>query len=80
MNRRILRHANNMWSQYSRQSRDTNRPPLGTTYQWLLGINYAFRWGGLILAYRELCYDQNGDGLLQNMRFSGPAFGVAFPF
>ena len=51
-----------------------------STYQWLVGINYAFRWGGLILVYRELYYDQSGDRLIQNMRFSGPALGVTFRF
>ncbi len=51
-----------------------------STYQWLLGLNYDFRWGGLTLAYRELYYDQSGDRLVQNMRFSGPAFGVTFRF
>ncbi len=51
-----------------------------STYQWLLGLNYDWRWGGLILAYRELYYDQSGDRLVQNMRFSGPALGLTFRF
>ena len=51
-----------------------------TTYQWLLGINYDFKWGGLILAYRELDYDQSSDELVQNLKFGGPALGVTFRF
>ena len=51
-----------------------------TTYQWLIGINYDWRWGGLVLAYRELQYDQSGDRLVQDLRFSGPALGIQFRF
>ena len=51
-----------------------------STYQWLIGINYDWRWGGLVLAYRELQYDQGGDRLVQDIRFSGPALGIQFRF
>jgi hypothetical protein len=51
-----------------------------STYQWLVGINYDWRWGGVVLAYRELQYDQGGDRLVQDLRFSGPALGVQFRF
>jgi hypothetical protein len=30
--------------------------------------------------YRHLYYDQKGDNLIQDMRFSGPALGVTFRF
>lgn len=50
------------------------------TYQWLLGIDYSFTWGRVTFAYRDLYYDQSGDKLVQDLRFSGPALGVAFRF
>jgi len=50
------------------------------TWQWLLGVSYSFRWGGLTLAYRDLFYDQKDDRFLQDLRFSGPTFGVTFRF
>ncbi len=50
------------------------------TWQWLLGIDYSFKWGGVTLAYRDLYYDQKDDKLLQDLRFSGPALGVTFRF
>ena len=48
------------------------------TWQGLLGVAYSFKWGGVTLAYRNLYYDQKGDKLIQDMRFSGPALGVTF--
>jgi hypothetical protein len=30
--------------------------------------------------YRHLYYDMKGDNLVQDMRFSGPAFGATFRF
>lgn len=50
------------------------------TWQGLLGITYAFTWGDALLAYRQLFYDQAGNKLLQDFRFSGPALGVTFRF
>ncbi len=50
------------------------------TWQGLLGVAYSFRWGGLTLAYRTLYYDQKDDKFLQNLRFSGPTFGIMFRF
>jgi len=50
------------------------------TYQWMLGIAYAFRWGDVTLAYRDLYYDQTDDKLVQELRFSGPALGATFHF
>src|SRR4051812_34415797 len=50
------------------------------TWQGLLGIAYAFKWGDATLGYRTLYYDQADDKLLQNFRFSGPTLGAAFRF
>ena len=50
------------------------------TWQGILGVAYSFKWGGVTLAYRHLYYDQKGDKLVQDMRFSGPALGVTFRF
>ena len=50
------------------------------TCQGMLGVAYSFKWGGVTLTYRNLYYDQKGDKLIQNMRFSGPALGVTFRF
>ena len=48
------------------------------TWQGMLGVAYSYKWGGVTLAYRHLYYDQKGDKLIQDMRFSGPALGVTF--
>ena len=50
------------------------------TWQGLFGIAYAFKWGDVVFAYRNLYYDQSNDELLQNFRFSGPALGATFRF
>jgi hypothetical protein len=51
-----------------------------TTWQALAGLGYAFGWGDVLLVYRHLEYDQSGGKLLQNIRFDGPALGLAFHF
>jgi hypothetical protein len=50
------------------------------TYQWMLGIAYSFKWGGVTLAYRDLYFDQKDDKFIQDLRFNGPALGVTFRF
>jgi hypothetical protein len=50
------------------------------TWQGMIGVAYSFKWGEVTLAYRNLYYDQDGDKLLQNLRFDGPALGVTFRF
>jgi hypothetical protein len=50
------------------------------TWQGMLGVAYAFKWGGLTLAYRQLYYDQKDDTFVQDLRVSGPALGVTFRF
>ncbi len=41
---------------------------------------YALNWGDIKLAYRHLYYDTDGEALLEDMRFSGPALGAKFRF
>jgi len=50
------------------------------TWQGLLGIAYAFKWGDAVFGYRRLYYDQGDDKLLQDFRFSGPTLGASFRF
>ena len=50
------------------------------TWQGMLGIAYSYKWFGATLVYRHLYYDMKGDNLVQDMRFSGPAFGATFRF
>jgi hypothetical protein len=50
------------------------------TWQVVFGIGYAFKWGDVLLTYRQLEYDQSDDKLLQDFRFSGPAIGATFRF
>ena len=50
------------------------------TAQALLGAGYAFKWGELATTYRYVSYDMDDDGLLQDIRFAGPAFGATFRF
>jgi hypothetical protein len=50
------------------------------TAQALAGVGYAFKWGELVGTYRYVYYDMKGDGLLQDIRFGGPAFGATFRF
>lgn len=50
------------------------------TWQGMSGIGYSFRWGDVLLAHRHLFYDQEGDKLIQDFSFSGPALGATFRF
>ena len=50
------------------------------TWQAMVGLSYAFSWGDATLAYRHLFYDQGGDKLVQDLKFSGPLLGVTFRF
>jgi hypothetical protein len=50
------------------------------TWQGLLAISYAFKWGDATLGYRHLYYDQSDDKLFQDFRFSGPTLGATFRF
>jgi hypothetical protein len=50
------------------------------TAQALLGVGYAFKWGEIVGTYRYVLYDMKDDGLLQDIRFAGPAIGATFRF
>lgn len=50
------------------------------TWQAMGGIAYSFGWGDLALVYRHLAYDQDSNSLIQDLSFSGPAFGAKFRF
>jgi hypothetical protein len=51
------------------------------TWQGLAGIGYAFKWGDVVLDYRYLSYDQDGnDKLIDKMSFGGLALGANFRF
>ena len=50
------------------------------TAQALAGIGYAFKWGEIVGTYRYVYYDLKDDGLLQDIRFAGPAIGATFRF
>ena len=50
------------------------------TAQSLFGVGYAFKWGELVGTYRYVLYDMKDDGLLQDIRFAGPAIGATFRF
>ncbi|HET7794180.1 MAG TPA: hypothetical protein VFL64_12425 [Rhizobacter sp.] len=50
------------------------------TYQAVAGVGYAFGWGEVQLAYRELSWEQPDDKFVQKLRFSGPALGLSWRF
>ncbi len=50
----------------------------GLTWQGMLGVAYSFKWCDVTFAYRNLYFDQEGDKLIQDLRFDGFALGVTF--
>jgi hypothetical protein len=50
------------------------------TWEGMVGLGYGFKWVDILLAYRHLYYDMDNDDLIQEMSFSGPAFGLTFKF
>jgi hypothetical protein len=50
------------------------------TWQGMLGVAYSFKWGEVTCAYRNLYYEEKGDSLIQDMRFTGPLLGATFRF
>jgi hypothetical protein len=50
------------------------------TWQLFAGLGYSFSWGDVLLAHRQLDYDEKEGDLVQGLRFSGPAIGVSFRF
>jgi hypothetical protein len=53
-----------------------------TTYQWIAGISHAGHSNALIIAWRQLYYNQNNDltGLIRYLNLGGPAIGYTFYF
>jgi len=50
------------------------------TWQGVLGVGHAFKWGEIIFAYRTLSYEQDGNGLIEELSFGGFGLGVNFRF
>ena len=51
------------------------------TAQVLVGVGYAFDWGGMTLAWRYVHYTQDDDSeLLKQIDLNGPALGVTWHF
>jgi hypothetical protein len=50
------------------------------TWEGMVGMGYGFKWVDIVAIYRHLYYDMGDDNLVQDMRFSGPAFGLTFRF
>jgi hypothetical protein len=50
------------------------------TWQGVLGIGHAFKWGDILLAYRYLSYEQSGNKLIEDLSFGGFGLGVNFRF
>jgi hypothetical protein len=48
------------------------------TWQAYVGLSYAFGWGDVLFAYRNLSYSMNGDKAIQDLRLTGPAIGFTF--
>jgi len=48
------------------------------TWQAMLGVGHAFKWGEVIFAYRYLSYQQESNSLIEDMTFQG--FGLALNF
>ena len=50
------------------------------TWQSVLGVGHAYKWGEVILAYRYLSYEQGGNKLVEDLSFAGFGLGVNFRF
>jgi len=50
------------------------------TWQGVLGVGHAFKWGEISFAYRYLSYEQDGNGLIEELKFGGFGLGVNFRF
>lgn len=48
------------------------------TWQGVLGIGYAFRWGEVFAAWRYLGYNFKSGSAVEDANFNGPGIGVAF--
>jgi hypothetical protein len=50
------------------------------TWQGVLGAGHAFKWGEVVLAYRYLSYEREGNELIEDLKFGGFGLGVNFRF
>jgi len=50
------------------------------TWQGVLGVGHAFKWGDIILAYRYLSYEQGDNKLVDDLSFGGFGLGLNFHF
>jgi len=48
------------------------------TWQALAGVGYSFDWATMTLAYRHLEYSFDSGAKLEDIKFSGPFFGLTF--
>jgi len=50
------------------------------TWQSVLGVGHAYKWGEVVFAYRYLSYEQSGNKLIEDLSFAGFGLGVNFRF
>jgi hypothetical protein len=50
------------------------------TWQLMGGIDYAWSWGGAMLAWRYMGYEEGKTKLLHDLSINGPALGIRFHF
>ena len=50
------------------------------TWQGMLGLSYGFDWGEIFINYRYLSYDMEEGGLIEDLSFEGPGFGITGRF
>jgi len=48
------------------------------TWQAFGGIGYHFKWGDMMVGYREIAYDFDSNRRLSDLSFGGPLVGVRF--
>jgi hypothetical protein len=51
-----------------------------STWQALIGVGYAFRWGDMHLTYRHLHYNMDEGRTFDELSLSGPTLGATFRF
>lgn len=49
------------------------------TWQGMLGVGYAFKWGEVLFAYRYLSWEQGGSKPVEEFNVRGFGFGLNFP-
>ena len=71
-------HLNENW--YLPYYADLGTGDSDLTWQLFAGIGYRFGWGDVRAGYRYLGFEQDGEGVVEDMSISGPAMGVVFRF